>query len=107
MAARLIHMTCQNCGANLDLDLDKLIAFCPYCGAKLMVDVEQLSSVLVEKEKTKQKEMELNNKIEYEKLQYDLKEKEKKADDKRWWIGFIVFLLIGIAWILFIGSIPD
>lgn len=82
MATRSIHLKCQNCGANLDVDLDRLMAFCPYCGEKLLIDTEQLSSVLVEKEKTKQKEMELNNKIEYEKIINDEKRKNKDHEFK-------------------------
>lgn len=46
---------CENCKAEVNLDFDNLIGFCPYCGAKLVLDLEEdLGSVLIEKEKTKQ-----------------------------------------------------
>ena len=50
-----IHtMKCVNCSASLDVDIDNLIAFCPYCGQKLLFDVQQLSEILKEREHTKQ-----------------------------------------------------
>lgn len=55
MATNIIHLKCQNCGAALDLDMDNLIAYCPYCGRKLLFDIDQLGNILIEKEKTKQK----------------------------------------------------
>ena len=92
MSARLIHMKCQNCGANLELDLDKLIAFCPFCGAKLMIDVEQLSSVLVEKEKTKQIGMEYDHDLETKRMEIEERKRNQKEADRA-----VLFFIIGVA----------
>ena len=50
---RLVESICDNCGAQLDIDLDHLQAYCPFCGKKLMIDFDKLDKVLTEKEKTK------------------------------------------------------
>ena len=101
MAARLMNMKCQNCGANLNLDLDHLMAYCPYCGEKLLVDIEQLGSVLIEKEKTKQKELEYNNKIKYEQVKNEEQRKneehEMKTSSKSLLFTIIMMLLVAIA----------
>lgn len=50
---RLVESTCGNCGAQLNIDLDHLQAYCPFCGKKLLMDFDKLDRVLTEKEKTK------------------------------------------------------
>jgi DNA-directed RNA polymerase subunit RPC12/RpoP len=55
----IIKMKCSNCGADLELDLDHLMIYCPYCGEKLLIDVGNYDNVLVEKEKTKQKNVDI------------------------------------------------
>lgn len=50
---RLIKMDCDNCGAQLEIDLDHIQLFCPYCGQKLLMDGSNLSKIITEKEKTK------------------------------------------------------
>lgn len=95
MAARLIHMKCQNCGANLELDLDHLMAYCPYCGEKLMIDVDQLNSILIEKEKTKRKEMEYSHEINMRKMDNE----ETKENDKAI-IKVLVLFFVGILIIM-------
>lgn len=107
MAVNLIHMKCQNCGANLDIDIDNMMAFCPYCGEKLMIDAEQLCSVLIEREKTKQKEMEFDNKLEYEKLQHNLKMQKEKYDNKNFWIAWVVMMAVLILGFMFLSTITD
>lgn len=49
-------LECSNCNAMLDLDMDNLIAYCPYCGNKILIDVEQLGELLTEREKTRREE---------------------------------------------------
>ena len=51
---KLVKLNCKNCGAQIDIDLDRLQSFCPYCGQKLLIDIDQLGELLKEKEKTKQ-----------------------------------------------------
>lgn len=114
MATRLMQMKCQNCGANLELDLDNLIAFCPYCGAKLLVDIDQLHQVLIAKEQTKQviakeqtkqKVIEADNKIKYDNFQYELEKRKYDEQEKKNWDevkkGLPIIILLFAAVILF------
>lgn len=76
---RIIRLKCQNCNADLELDMDHLMAFCPYCGRKLLIDIDNLSEILLEKERTRQKETEYNSekeKTKREEINYN-KEAEK------------------------------
>ena len=50
----LKSMKCNNCGATLELDIDNMIAYCPYCGKKLMFDIDQLDEIIKAREQTKQ-----------------------------------------------------
>lgn len=67
-----IELKCSNCGANLKLDLENLQSFCHYCGNKLLISIDDLSKVLVEKEKTKRTE--LVNEHELKRQKQDFKE---------------------------------
>lgn len=60
-------MTCENCNASLDLDLDNIEFKCPYCGSKLMIDMAVLSNALSEREKTKQLQIQEEHETEREK----------------------------------------
>lgn len=51
----MVSLTCVKCGANLDVDIDHLQAYCPFCGTKLLIDVGQMTDILEKKEVTKQK----------------------------------------------------
>ena len=51
---KFIELKCNNCGADLKLELENMQTFCQYCGSKLLIDMDNLSEVLKEKEKTKQ-----------------------------------------------------
>lgn len=53
---KLIKLKCDNCNAVLDVDINKMIAYCPYCGQKLLIDNNTLFK---EKEKTKRKKLKL------------------------------------------------
>lgn len=82
----VLDTKCQNCGADIDLNLDNLIGFCPYCGTKLLVDPIAFKEVLIEKEKTKRASM----KFAHEKELIDsAEEKDAKL--------FKLKLAIGIA----------
>ena len=48
---KLLKLKCDSCCAELDIDVDKLQAYCPYCGAKLLLDLERIEEVLKEREK--------------------------------------------------------
>lgn len=78
---RLLSLKCNNCNAQLEVDVDNLQARCPYCGQKLLFDFDQIELVLSEREKTKRsfnREAEITKR---KKMEYDHESKEK---DKEW-----------------------
>ena len=102
METKLIHMKCQNCGANLDIYLDHLTAFCPYCGAKLMIDVEKIGDVLIEKEKTNRTtkifssvENVADKIVSYKKEKEELKRESEKITTKE-----IIIMAVVLAFFL-------
>lgn len=79
-------MTCENCNASLDLDLDNIEFKCPYCGSKLMIDMAVLSNALSEREKTKQLQIQEEHETE----------REKRDEKSR-----LIILLVAIGLIIF------
>lgn len=72
--SRSFSLQCENCGSSLELNLDHLMAFCPYCGNKLLIDVSQLGSIVAAKEKTKREEQKTERERErtlQQKLQHE------------------------------------
>lgn len=72
---KTIIMECPGCKANLEIDKERMIAFCPYCGKKIIYDIDGLSYIITEQEKTKQ--ITINNKYELEKIKTEHEEKRK------------------------------
>lgn len=48
---KYVNLKCENCNANLKVDIEHGAGYCPYCGAQVYADYSD--SVLKEKEKTK------------------------------------------------------
>ena len=86
---KLIKMNCNNCGAQLDIDLDNLNAYCPYCGKKLLISIDQLGSVLAERERTKRTLGKEEYKIKREQILCDHISREEDKAWKRRVIGVI------------------
>lgn len=98
---RLVQTTCNKCGAQLDIDLDHLVAFCPYCGVRSLMDFEKIDRVLTEKEKTKraiehdvQETKRTQMAYEYEFKKDDSSRKQKDKESKRSNLRSITILLI-------------
>lgn len=89
----LLDMECNSCGASISLDVDNLIAFCPYCGNKLMVDPIAFRDLLVEREKTKRLEMQFN----HEKEMVDAVSSRKSAKNKSLIIAAAIGLILLVA----------
>lgn len=53
----MFQTKCASCNANLDINLDKPTAFCPYCGSKIILDADLVSKALSEREETKRTEI--------------------------------------------------
>lgn len=68
---RIYKMNCNSCGAPLDIDLDRLQAFCPYCGEKLLLELDQLDKIIKETETTKRAKMKEEHETQRLKMQYN------------------------------------
>lgn len=85
----LIKLSCQNCNAQLEIDLDNLQAFCPFCGQKLLFDLKQMELVLAAKEKTKReqektkREQEITKRVQEKTKQVQIKHEFKEREAKR------------------------
>lgn len=91
---QLVKMKCNNCDAQLDVDLDNLQAYCPYCGQKLMLDFDQLAWVLAEKEKTKRTVEREEHKTVRTQMAYDHESREKDKDWKKKMISAIGVVIV-------------
>lgn len=89
----LIELKCNNCGASLKLDIDNMMAYCPYCGAKLLVDMAQLGSLLKEREITKREIAKASEKTK----QISIEQQTKIAKDKETTKVFIIAFIFIIA----------
>ena len=99
--SKLITTTCPNCNASVDLDPEHLISFCGFCGSKLMIDVETIQSILIEREKTKQKEVEFQTSTKLAEInakkELELSKTDKKYDNTS------TILLILLLFLIFLG----
>ena len=105
MATKMVRLKCQNCGSSLDLDMDNLMAYCPYCGQKLLFDVDQIGNILLEKEKTKQKVIDRD--IESKRIENEQKRNEDKSENTIIIVCFIALVLIiglGVIGSIFAGK---
>lgn len=89
----LVETTCKKCGADLEVDLDRLQAFCPYCGSKLKIDMKHMDRVLSAKEKTKRAKM--YNERMGQRDYYEYKTHETRNAMLKTFLGMIIpFLLL-------------
>ena len=84
-------VTCPNCGSTLDLNFDNLQKYCSACGSKLMLDIDTIQQLLIEKEKTKQVQIQETAKTE-------VAINEQKLRSKKMIIGLIA---VGM-WMIFV-----
>jgi len=98
---KFIKLSCK-CGAQLEVDIDNMQAYCPYCGRKLLFDIDQMEVVLAEKEKTKRAQ----EKTKRAQMEYEYKDKKDQRDnvisDRNFKKGAVFYLIILI---LIIGPI--
>ena len=83
---KFIELTCRNCGATLEVDVDRLQAYCPYCGKKLLFDLDQMETVLSEKERTKravEATKQAQEKTERIRLQNEYRAKQREDESKK------------------------
>ena len=72
-------MKCHNCGAGLNIDIDRMQGFCPHCGQKVLFDIEQVNQIVKEKiESTRIQEEQQTQRV---KIAYDASQKHQKSDN--------------------------
>lgn len=88
---KTIH--CDNCGANMNADSDKMMMFCPYCGAAFPKkdDILEYSRFKVKHDE------------EVRQRQVAEKQEAEKRNNRQFWIIFAVFALI-VGTFLFLAS---
>lgn len=102
MATKLITVKCPECGASLQIEKGRRIAYCTYCGAKVIIDNEN-EHIYRKIDEAEIKRAEADEKIRMREM--DLEEKESatyKMLLKAWIISLAIFIFIGI-----IGAITD
>ena len=93
---KAIPMECPGCKANLEIDPEHIIAYCPYCGKKLIYDIDGLSYVLTEQEKTKQTTINKKYELEKIKIEHEEKRKDDLHEDLRILIGLCLMIIIPV-----------
>ncbi len=77
---RVIRLVCEHCGAQLDMDLDKGFAVCPYCNSQIVIDQVdervQITNRIVDEARLKEAEVRIKE-LEY------LREKELREEEMR------------------------
>lgn len=107
---RTVSLDCVHCGATLELDLDNLIAKCPYCGHKILIDTTHLGQMFAEREKTK-RELEKTNQekerterenlryqyeLEKQRLEIEAKERAEKRERRK---NIFLWIIVALIWI--------
>jgi DNA-directed RNA polymerase subunit M/transcription elongation factor TFIIS len=109
---KFTDMTCSKCGASLHLDLDSMQAVCTHCGSSQLVDTDKFNDVLIEKEKTKRLQMELEQQARTREMGYEQQARGQQtgnADQKKaagcflaiFIITLIGFVLLGLYLVLY------
>lgn len=103
----VIKLTCQNCGANLEIKDN--VAFCEYCGAKLALNDESqtitynYNHTYIKRDEARIRENETREKVRLQKLEY--KERKEKRDITIGLVcGFGIPLIIIL--VILLGSVP-
>ncbi len=94
----LTILECPGCKANLEIDLDHMIAFCPYCGKKLTYTFDGMAEVLAAKEKTKQ--IEDIHQYEMERIKLQHKEERRSALFKEFLRVGLVPGILFLMWVI-------
>ncbi len=57
---KTVKLVCPSCSAEMEVDEEKLLLYCPYCGKKLQMDFPHIDEVFKEKKKQKDPKRELS-----------------------------------------------
>lgn len=79
---RFVEAKCKNCHADLEVDLDNLMATCPYCKSKLVLEFD-VDRYLENKEETIREQNRLRESTIQKEQEYKYLERTKKEEAKR------------------------
>lgn len=92
---KTINLTCPSCNAEMEVNEEKLLLYCPYCGKKLQMDFPGADDVLKEKEKTKRaKERTARIKAQYE---YEERNRQRENEESKKLQRKILITLVIVA----------
>ena len=105
---KTIHLTCHNCGANLEVEEN--VAFCSYCGTKLLIDDENRTTthkfVRTYRDESKIRESERKELIRLKELEYEEKQRQREHKTQKWfWIGWAIFMAVCFLALFAIGKL--
>ncbi len=94
---RLVSLMCPQCGAQLQIDVDRSQAFCQYCGAKLLLDDESttinINQRIIDEARLKEAEVRLKE------LEYQHEISHAYTKEKRSWrtmlLVYVALLAVG------------
>ena len=89
---KVVKIECPNCGASLEMNIDKLMMYCPYCRTELPLDVD-VEQVVSEREETKRHEMDMKAK------------KEEQRHDRLIFLGLGIFIFVTLFGVIIVASI--
>lgn len=94
---KMVSLKCPECGANLEIE-ERKQCFCQYCGTKIMLDDGSRTYTHVHIDKTREKELEFEEK----KLAIELKREMSNAKWKKFSVGTVMvsFLLAVLTYVL-------
>ena len=89
---KLVTLKCPNCGADIEIENGIDTFYCKYCGYKIILDGQSDAAINA---KVRIMELESNERIKKEKLNYK-REKKEKADKEanKVIIGFLIFFAL-------------
>ena len=86
----ILNISCPNCHASLETDIDNLMVYCPYCRTKLPIDVD-VDNYISEKQETIRKQIDIEH-----------WEKQDKKDRRERCIRYVFEWGLVIAFLLFL-----
>lgn len=103
---KVLRLKCQNCNGVMDVDEDKMIAFCPYCGSKNLIIESDVVRVERIKSKTALGKEEVHRNMALDEQEFEMKkmqfeEEVSRKDSRALVLAFLAGLgLLLLLWIL-------
>ena len=97
----LVTLKCPNCGADIEIENGIDTFYCKYCGNKIILDGQSDAAINA---KVRMKELESNERIKKEKLNYK-REKKEKADKEANKVGIVILVILALTFLVMFSVI--